>query len=117
MAHPRRKRTGAAAFVGVAAIALTACGGNGDSDSGDGGDAAAGSSEIDCSVYEQFGDLSGTSVSTYSSILTPESDAYEAAFVPFEDCTGVDVQPEWSSEFEAQIVVRVQSGNAPDIAF
>jgi alpha-glucoside transport system substrate-binding protein len=37
--------------------------------------------------------------------------------VPFEECTGVDVTYEGSKEFEAQLVVRVQSGNAPDIAY
>ena len=121
----------AAAVAGVAAfsLVLAACG------SDDGGDdasatddsaaaddtssldfSAAESYEIDCSVYEQFGDLSGTTVTTYSSVIGDEAAAYEASFVPFEECTGVDVQGEWSAEFEAQIIVRVQGGNAPDFA-
>ena len=115
-----RGKTTALTSVVALSLLLAACGGDDTSGESDGettgSEGTAGSSEIDCSLYEQFGDLSGTSVSTYASIVTPESEAYEAAFVPFEDCTGVDVQGEWSKEFEAQVVVRVQSGNPPDIA-
>ncbi len=67
-------------------------------------------------LTKAFGDLSGTTVTTYSSVLGTEAEAYEESFVPFEECTGIDVQPEWSSEFEAQVIVRVQGGNAPDLA-
>ena len=115
----------AAAVAGIAAfsLVLAACGS--DDDGGDasatgdaaGGDASAAASyEIDCAAYEGFGDLSGTTVTTYSSVLGTEAEAYEESFVPFEECTGIDVQPEWSSEFEAQVIVRVQGGNAPDLA-
>jgi alpha-glucoside transport system substrate-binding protein len=121
---------GATAVVGIAAfsLVLAACGG--DDDGGDGAsatdDAAAGEGgaggtvevagvELDCSMFDQFGDLSGTTVTTYSGIGDPESGFYEDAWVAFEECTGVDVVPEWSQDFEAQIVVRAQSGNAPDI--
>jgi alpha-glucoside transport system substrate-binding protein len=115
MAHNHKRRW--AALGGVMAVALTATACGSSDDGGDAGsDGGGGSSAIDCAPYEQFGDLDGTSVSTYSSVVAPEADAYEAAFVPFEDCTGVDVKGEWSKEFEAQIVVRVQSGNPPDIA-
>ena len=49
MAHPRRKRTGAAAFVGIAALALTACGGgDGGSDTADGGSGG----DVDCTAFE-----------------------------------------------------------------
>jgi alpha-glucoside transport system substrate-binding protein len=37
--------------------------------------------------------------------------------VAFEECTGSDVIYEGSREFEAQLQVRVQGGNAPDIAY
>jgi alpha-glucoside transport system substrate-binding protein len=121
-----RVRRGAAAIAGVAALSLVlaACGG----DDGDGGaastdDAAAGGGaelpegtpELDCAQFEQFGDLSGTTVTTYAGIGDPESGFYETAWSTFEECTGVDVVAEWSQDFEAQIVVRAQSGNAPDV--
>ncbi|MEK8226326.1 ABC transporter substrate-binding protein [Oerskovia sp. M15] len=41
----------------------------------------------------------------------------QASFEPFTECTGVDVEYEASREFEAQLLVRVKAGNAPDIAF
>jgi alpha-glucoside transport system substrate-binding protein len=113
----------AAAVAGIAAfsLVLAACGGDDgggaeETDAAGGGDAAASEYEIDCSVYEQFGDLQGTTVTTFAGIGDPESGYYEESWAPFEECTGVDVQPEWSQDFEAQIVVRVQSGSAPDIA-
>ena len=116
----------AAAVAGVAALSLVlaACGSDvgGDDatatdDAAAGGDSSAASEfEIDCSVYEQFGDLSGTTVSVYTSIREPEASEHMASYVPFEECTGIDIQPEWSSEFEAQVIVRVQGGNAPDLA-
>jgi alpha-glucoside transport system substrate-binding protein len=115
---------GATAVAGIAALSLVlaACGDdNGDDasatdDAAAADDSAASSYEIDCSVYDDFGDLSGTVVTTYSSVVGTEAEAYDASFAPFEECTGVDVQGEWSKEFETQIIVRVQSGNPPDLA-
>ena len=118
----------ATAVAGVAAfsLVLAACGGDDNGDASATGDAAAEGGgvsapavdyEIDCSVYEQFGDLSGTSVSVYTSIREPEATEQRNSYIPFEECTGVTVDYEGSGEFEAQIVVRVQSGNAPDIAY
>ena len=79
---------------------------------------AARTSSIDCAPYEAFGDLTGKKVTVYTSIPAPEdagrrSDSYKL----FTDCTGVTVNYEGSDEFEAQLAVRVEGGNAPDIAF
>ena len=41
---------------------------------------------------------------------------YEASLKPFTECTGATVTWEGSKEFEAQIGVRVSSGNPPDMA-
>ena len=114
-------RGAAAVSVGVGVtLLLTACGADeiegAGGDASGGVDAAAAELEIDCAVYEEFGDLEGTSVSLYTSILAPEDQPYIDAFVPFEECTGVDVQYEGSGEFEAQLLVRAQAGNPPDIA-
>ena len=35
---------------------------------------------------------------------------------PFEQCTGATVPWEDSNDFEAQIKVRIDSGNPPDVA-
>ncbi len=67
-------------------------------------------------AYTQYGDLSGKEVNIYASILSPELEMYEAAFVPFEECTGANLIFEGSSEFEAQLKVREKAGNPPDIA-
>jgi alpha-glucoside transport system substrate-binding protein len=117
----RIRRRGTAAIAGGLglALALAACsGGDSGDDStggGEGGDAAA--SEIDCAPYEEFGDLEGTSVSIYTSIVEPEQQTQVDSYKPFEECTGVTVEYEGSREFEAQLLVRIQAGNAPDIAY
>jgi alpha-glucoside transport system substrate-binding protein len=67
-------------------------------------------------VKSQFGDLTGKTVNVYTVIVAPEDKPYVEAYKPFTDCTGATVNYEGSKEFEAQIVVRVQSGNPPDVA-
>lgn len=106
-----------AALTGVLAVALTAtaCG---SSDDGGGSDSASsGTSSIDCAPYKAFGDLSGKTVSVYTSITAPEDAPHQASYKPFEECTGVTIKYEGSKEFEAQLPVRVKGGNAPDIAY
>jgi alpha-glucoside transport system substrate-binding protein len=99
-------------------LAFAACGGDGGDATAEGdGGGTTGESSIDCTPYEEFGDLSGTTVSVYTSIVAPEDQPHIDSWVPFEQCTGVDVTYEGSKEFEAQLVVRVQSGNPPDIAY
>jgi alpha-glucoside transport system substrate-binding protein len=71
----------------------------------------------DLSQLEAFGDLTGRSVDVYTSILPPEQQAHEASYELFTTCTGAEVNYEGSDQFETQLVVRVQAGNAPDIAY
>ncbi|AEG45531.1 ABC transporter substrate-binding protein [Isoptericola variabilis] len=104
------------------ALVLAACGGGGDGEGGGGGggggEGGGGTAEdIDCAAYEEFGDLEGTTVSVYTSIVEPEAEQQEASYDAFEECTGVTVEYEGSREFEAQLLVRLQAGNAPDIAY
>jgi alpha-glucoside transport system substrate-binding protein len=110
-----RRSTALASGLGVALL-LAGCGA---SETGGGSDGSAEASDlkIDCAPYEEFGDLKGETVSIYTSIVDPEDQPHIDSYVPFEECTGIDVKYEGSREFEAQLVVRVQSGNAPDIAF
>lgn len=127
------RRRGSAAIVAAASLALvlSACsGGTSTDDSTDGGgdtatsegaeatdDGAAAEGPIDCSVYDEFGDLSGTTVSVYTSIVEPESDQQKQSYEAFEECTGVTIEYEGSREFEAQLLVRLQAGTQPDIAY
>lgn len=117
MAHKSQRRT-ALAFASIVAVSLSvaACG-----SSDDGGDTDAGAtdakSSIDCAPYKAFGDLTGKTVSVYTSITAPEDEPHINSYKPFEDCTGVEIKYEGSKEFEAQLPVRVKGGNAPDIAY
>ncbi|KGM12964.1 ABC transporter substrate-binding protein [Cellulomonas bogoriensis] len=70
-----------------------------------------------CEAFEQYGDLSGTSVSVYTSITAPEDQPHIDSYTEFERCTGADIVYDGSREFEAQLPVRVQAGNPPDIAY
>jgi len=106
-----------AALTGVLAVALTATAcGSSDDTSGDTA-SSGGKSSIDCAPYKAFGDLSGKTVSVYTSITAPEDAPHQASYKPFEECTGVTIKYEGSKEFEAQLPVRVKGGNAPDIAY
>ncbi|MCW2741176.1 MAG: extracellular solute-binding protein family 1 [Blastococcus sp.] len=102
-----------AGSLGVALL-LTGCGAN---ETSGGGNAQGSDEALDCAPYEEFGDLKGETVSVYTSIVDPEDQPQIDSYKPFEKCTGVKVNYEGSREFEAQLVVRVQSNNAPDIAF
>ncbi|MFI5840222.1 ABC transporter substrate-binding protein [Catenuloplanes sp. NPDC051500] len=89
-------------------LTAAACGGGGDDDNA----AATG----DCSIYEKY-KHDGTEVSIYASIRDTEADLLEQSWAEFTECTGITIKYEGSGEFEAQLQVRVDGGNAPDIAF
>jgi len=111
MALPR-KTLRTVALAGAFSLALAACGGS------DGGDdtAASGGGDTDCADYEQYGDLSGQEVSIYTGIVTPEDQPHIDSYKPFEECTGATINYEGDKSFEAQVLVRAQAGNPPDLA-
>jgi alpha-glucoside transport system substrate-binding protein len=111
----RTRRCAAALFVGALTVAgLAACGSD---DDDNGGEAAATSAASgDCGAYADFGKFDGKTVSVYSSIRDIEATRFEESFKDFEKCTGIDIKWEGTGEFEAQLRVRVEGGNAPDIA-
>lgn len=109
----RRRGTALVASVAGLGLLITACSGGdtpGDDDTAAGGD-------TDCAAFEQYGDLSGTTVSVYTSIVAPEDQPHIDSYKPFEECTGATVAYEGSKEFEAQLLVRLEAGNPPDIAY
>lgn len=107
-ARPRQ----ALAVAGVLGLALsvTACG-TGDGKSSDKADSA------ECAAYEKYQGNDGKKVTIYSSIRDIEADRLDESWKQFEDCTGIEIDHEGSGEFEAQLGVRVDGGNAPDLAF
>ncbi|SCG44295.1 ABC transporter substrate-binding protein [Micromonospora halophytica] len=110
MAFARSRQ--ALAIAGVLGLALgaTACGTGNDKKSSNAGSA-------ECAAYEKYGDNDGKKVSIYSSIRDIEADRLAQSWKQFEDCTGIEIDHEGSGEFEAQLGVRVDGGNAPDLAF
>src|SRR3954454_21677055 len=110
----------ALACVLGAALVLSACGGSdsgGNSGVKKAGGKAPGTGKTECAGLTQFGDLTGKSVKVYTSIVAPEDKSQKDSYKLFETCTGAKVVYEGSKEFEAQLVVRVKSGNPPDIAY
>ncbi|UNX56289.1 ABC transporter substrate-binding protein [Georgenia sp. TF02-10] len=113
------KRRAMGTLAGAAALAMTlgACGGAdelGGGGGGGGGDDTAGGT--DCSPYEDYGSFDGETVSLFSSIREVEADQLQDTFTEFTECTGITVEHNGSGEFEQQVVVQAEGGNAPDLA-
>jgi alpha-glucoside transport system substrate-binding protein len=62
------------------------------------------------------GEFTGSEVVVFGKWTEAEGENFVAALAPFEEATGIDVKYEGSSEFETLITVRVEGGDAPDIA-
>ncbi|WBB79522.1 ABC transporter substrate-binding protein [Micromonospora sp. WMMD882] len=106
-ARPRQ----AIAIIGALGLAFTATACGSDDSSGTNADSA------ECTAYEKYQGNDGKKVSIYASIRDAEADLLEQSWEQFVDCTGIEIDYEGSGEFEAQLQVRVDGGNAPDIAF
>lgn len=114
MAHSRRKRVAHGALLLLATpLTLTACASQDDattpSDSASSGEG--------CSAYEAYLGNEGTEVTIFSHIRDTEADLYMESWAEFEECTGIAISYEGSSDFETQLQVRAQSGDLPDISF
>ena len=86
--------------LGVAGLALAGCTGGPGVSGGDG----------------DGGGDSGSSVTVYGTIIDAEQELLEESWADWEEENGIDIQYEGSQEFETQIAVRAQGGNAPDLA-
>lgn len=62
------------------------------------------------------GKYKGTSVTMTGPFVDEDAVKFNNAVKEFEDMTGIDIQYEGTKEFEANIKVRVDGGNPPDIA-
>lgn len=115
------KRGFLVALSAGALLATAACSGGGTPATTAGGGSTAGGGgggATDCAAYEAYGDLSGKTISVYTSIAADaEAQPHIDSFKPFEECTGATVDYEGSREFENQLPVRVAAGNAPDLAY
>lgn len=115
----KRSFTTVAATSAAAAMILSACAGGGTINGGSSAPASGSSSDnsaVDCSRFEAYGKHEGTTVSLFSSIRDKEADLLQATFDDFTKCTGITVQHNGVGEFEQQIAIQVEGGNAPDLA-
>jgi alpha-glucoside transport system substrate-binding protein len=112
----RRGMTTVAVLL-TAGLTLAACGEDDGGGATNAGGTSPGEGKAECEGLTEFGDLTGTEVNVYTSIVAPEDQPHKDSYKLFTECTGADVVYEGSKEFEAQLVVRVRSGNPPDIAF
>jgi alpha-glucoside transport system substrate-binding protein len=96
-----RRITVPLAVLATVGLALTGCssGGGGGADSGPG----------------DAGDADGV-VTVYGTIIDTEEDLLNESWAAWEEENDIDIQYESSKEFEAQISIRAQGGNAPDLA-
>jgi alpha-glucoside transport system substrate-binding protein len=78
---------------------------------------SANKNSAECASFSAWQGHDGKKVSAYSPIRDVEEDNLKKAWKKFEDCTGIKVNYEGTGEFEAQIQVRSDGGNPPDLAF
>ncbi len=98
----RRRILVVGSMLAVGGIALAGCSG------GPGGGQTAGGGG--------GGEGSGDTVKVYGTISDTEAELLEQSWADWEEENGITIEYEASKEFEAQIAVRAQGGNAPDIA-
>ncbi|QYH35195.1 ABC transporter substrate-binding protein [Salinibacterium sp. M195] len=98
ISHHFRRALLPIATLGVATMVLSGCA------SGSGADGPG-----------DAGDADGV-VTIYGTIADTEAELLEESWADWEEANGIDIQYESSKEFEAQISIRAQGGNAPDIA-
>lgn len=103
------------ALVGTAAVALLlgACGADDLAGGAGGGDEDG---DAECDAFEEYGSFDGETVTLFSSIREQEADQLQDTFDTFSECTGITVEHNGSGEFEQQVVVQAEGGNAPDLA-
>jgi alpha-glucoside transport system substrate-binding protein len=116
-----RRRRGLVATALVLSLVAAACGSDDKSDSsGSNTTAAPPASTGDSTAATSAGGdkpFDGKTVTIFSSIRDVEADRLAAAWAPFEAETGIKIEHEGSGSFEADLKVRVDGGNAPDLAF
>jgi alpha-glucoside transport system substrate-binding protein len=108
MANSHRRTFRGLAVVAALGLALSACTEDGEPTDPD---------DPACGAYADYQGHDGTSVSIYTPITDADAEDLEDSWAEFEDCTGIEIQYEGTDEFEAQIRVRTQGGNPPDLAF
>ena len=111
----KRNARFAAAAAGVAALATVAgCSSGGSSNTST--STAAAALTGDCAKYSAYAGHSGSTVTMFGSSLSPESDSLNSSWADFSKCTGITIQYTGSNTFESDLPVKVNGGNAPNLA-
>ncbi|MFI5099166.1 MAG: ABC transporter substrate-binding protein [Actinomycetes bacterium] len=110
-ARANRSRIALIGSAVVGTLVLAAC-----SSSSGGAASSAVNTDPACAPYKAYMGHSGTTVSMYGSIISPESDSLNKSWAQFSSCTGITIAYEGSNDFESQLPVRVQGGTAPNLA-
>lgn len=74
---------------------------------------ASGTKELDDALAGKY---RGTTITAFGPFVDEDQAKFETMVKVFEDATGIDVKYEGSKQFEQDISVRVDAGNAPDVA-
>jgi len=106
----RRRRAFALAGAAALAIAVSGCGNN------NSGGGSSDTTSAECQPYAAYKVSSKKTVSVYATIRDIEADRLHQSWAQFEKCTNIKIDYEGTGEFETQIKVRVDGGNAPDLA-
>jgi alpha-glucoside transport system substrate-binding protein len=69
-----------------------------------------------CAKYQPYAGFKGKTVTMFGSILSPESDSLNKSWAEFESCTGITIKYTGSNSFESDLPVKVNGGNAPNLA-
>jgi alpha-glucoside transport system substrate-binding protein len=69
-----------------------------------------------CAKYQSYAGYKGSTVTMFGSILSPESDSLNKSWAQFSQCTGITIKYTGSNTFESDLPVKVNGGNAPDLA-
>lgn len=114
MRTQKLRRYGVGIAGGIAmTLALAGCAGD---DLGGGSTGGGGDTDADCAAFEQYGTFEGDRVTLSSTISDQEGDQLEESWADFVSCTGITIEHNGTNEFESQIFVQVEGGNAPDLA-
>ena len=99
ISHHYRRAILPIAALSIASVVLSGCA---TSPGGSGGPGDTGKADGIVTIYGTIGDT--------------EAELLEESWAEWEIANGIDIRYEASKEFEAQISIRAQGGNAPDIA-
>ena len=95
--------------------ATTGVGGTGSSDDGQ-AEATDHTAAYEHLARAEAGEFAGSTVTIFGKWTEAEGDNFVNTLAPFAERTGINIQYEGSSEFETLVTVRVEGGDAPDIA-